>query len=240
QLFGWRSGGNGLHGCQADAVRVPLADGTLVPLETDVSAEMGLLLGDNLTTGFYCAKLAEVAAGKCSVVVGCGTVGLLCIAAAIKLGADQVLAYDPNRTRAALAASFGARAFSDDDELGEAVLSSTAGRGADSVMELVGLAEAQALAHGLLRPGGILSTIGCHCEPHFAFSPPDAYDKNLTYRTGRCPVRSLLSETKQLFVDDDAILTDLVTHRFSLDQSAVAYGAFAGGVDGCQKAVFEI
>ena len=59
-------------------------------------------------------------------------------------------------------------------------------------MEVVGLPAAQRLAFGLLRPGGTLASIGCHSEPRFAFSPGDAYDKNLIYRTGRCPARQLM------------------------------------------------
>ena len=58
QLFGWRSGGVGLHGAQAELVRVPLADGTLVKLDEDMPDEVALLVGDNLSTGYFCAEMA--------------------------------------------------------------------------------------------------------------------------------------------------------------------------------------
>ena len=104
----------------------------------------------------------------------------------------------------------------------------------------MGLAEAQSLAYKLVRPGGILSSIGCHCAPHLAFSPTDAYDKNLIYRTGRCPVRSLVDEAMSLVTGEEDRLAGLVTHRFSIAQCAEAYDVFANRKDGCQKAVFEI
>ncbi len=75
------------------------------------------------------------------------------------------------------------------DEALAMVADATEGRGADAVMELVGLPAAQKLAFDVLRPGGVLATVGCHCSEQFAFSPVAAYDKNLTYRTGRCPAR---------------------------------------------------
>lgn len=240
QLFGWKSDGKGLHGCQAELVRVPLADRTLVALDDCLTPEFALLLGDNLTTGYYCAQMADVQPGRCYVVLGCGTVGLLCISAALKLDADWLLAYDPNPRRAALAESFGARSFSDPDELADALHSATAGRGADAVMELVGLPEAQAMAYRLLRPGGILSAIGCHCAPHFAFSPTDAYDKNLTYRTGRCPVRSMVDKVQTVFQSDQDGLAQLISHRFPLAAGVEAYDTFANRKDGCQKAVLEM
>jgi threonine dehydrogenase-like Zn-dependent dehydrogenase len=65
------------------------------------------------------------------------------------------------------------------------------GRGADAVMECVGASSALSLAYSLLAPAGILSSIGVH-STSFPFSPSDAYDKNITYRSGRCPARSLM------------------------------------------------
>lgn len=51
QLFGWVEGGCGLHGAQAEYVRVPMADATLAPAPGDVSDEEALLLGVSRTSG---------------------------------------------------------------------------------------------------------------------------------------------------------------------------------------------
>ncbi len=189
ELFGWRSQGQGLHGGQAELVRVPLADGTLKKMPAGLSAESALLLGDNFSTGYFCAEMAGVTPEGTYAVVGCGTVGLLAIVAAQSLGAQRIVAIDPVESRRAQASDLGVSVAASGDEADLLIKEMSAGRGADAVMELVGLPAAQELAFRLVRPGGTLSVIGCHCTPHFAFSPVQAYDKNLTYRTGRCPAR---------------------------------------------------
>jgi alcohol dehydrogenase len=240
QLFGWRSDGYGLHGGQAEFVRVPNATGTLVPLG-DRSPEIALLLGDNLSTGWYCAEMAAVGPEGVHVVIGCGTVGLLCILACRSRGvtSDNLLAFDPIPERAGQAARLGANAFSVAGDLEQHLLSVTEGRGADSVMELVGLPEAQQLAYRLIRPGGVMSVIGCHCTPEFAFGPADAYNKNLTYRTGRCPARFYMDRLDPMVKEFGPELASLITHRFSPVEAVRAYDVFSNRRNGCIKAVFD-
>ena len=108
QLFGWRQDGMGLHGGQSEYVLVPNADGSLLKLKDAVSDSLALLLGDNLSTGFYCAEMAEVNSDGVYLVLGCGTVGLLTIVAALELGARKVFAYDLVKARREQAEQFGA------------------------------------------------------------------------------------------------------------------------------------
>lgn len=112
-------------------------------------------------------------------VLGCGPVGLLAVLAARARGAAAVLAVDGVASRCERAASLGATAF-DLDTAPAAVRTLTEGRGADVVLELVGSAAALRLGFELLRPGGVLSSIGVHTDSAFPFSPTDGYNKNLT------------------------------------------------------------
>ena len=237
ELFGWRSGGRGLHGGQAEFVRVPLADGTLVAVPDEIEDETALLLGDNLSTGYYAARLAAVEPGSIVAVIGCGTVGLLSVAWARRFDAARVFAFDPVESRRALAGRLGAETEVDEESFTAALLEATAGRGADAVMEVVGLPAAQRLGFELLRPGGTLASIGCHAEPRFAFSPGDAYDKNLVYRTGRCPARRLMPMLARELARQPLDLDWCVTHRFALADGVAAYDVFAGRRDACVKAV---
>jgi alcohol dehydrogenase len=240
ELFGWRSGGLGLQGGQATSVRVPLADATLMRVPSGISDEVALLLGDNLSTGFFAADMVGINSDGVYAVVGCGTVGLLSIVAAFRLGASSVYAIDPNQARLELARSLGAKTFSDETLAITAVRGETDGRGADGVIELVGLPDAQELAFQLIRPGGTMSVIGCHCTPNFAFAPADAYDKNLTYRTGRCPARAYMSKLAGSLVEDPLDLSWCTTHRFGIDEATKAYDVFAHRKDGCIKAIFQL
>jgi len=240
QLFGWREKGKGLHGGQATLVRVPLADGTLMPIPAGIADETALLLGDNLSTGRFAAEMAGVTKGGSYAVIGCGTVGLLAIAAARELGASGIVAVDPCQPRLEIANALGASTFATPDEAWKAVMHQTNGRGADGIMEMVGLPEAQSLAYAMIRPGGTMSVIGCHCTPHFTFSPADAYDKNLKYLTGRCPARHYMTQLSNQpeFLNRD--LSWCVTHRFDLEDGVRAYEVFSQRQDQCIKAVLRM
>ena len=236
QLFGWVENGAGLHGGQAEAVRVPLADSTLVAAPDDLGAEAALLLGDVLTTGWHAARGAEAGPGVVCAVIGCGPVGLAAVLCARELGADTVLAIDTVDERLALAQSFGAIPV--DARFGPAadrVRAETDGRGADAVLEAVGSPDAARLAFELVRPGGTISVVGVHHEPHFAFSPAQAYDKNLTYRSGRCPARALMEVVLPLARRREADLERIFTHRAALADGPAAYEMFAARRDGCIK-----
>ncbi len=239
ELFGWRRNGCGLHGGQAERVRVALADTTLVKLDETLSDTMALLLGDNLGTAFYSTDMAEVRSERTCGIIGCGTVGLLAIHAARQKGADRIFAVDLIPERRALAQSLGAIAMTPDTAVAQ-ILEATEGRGVDSVIELVGLPPAQSLAYRMVRAGGILAAIGCNASPQFSFTPAQAYDKNLTIRTGRCPARVYMERTDELVPSIDALtqqtIEGLVTHTFDISQSVSAYETFAGRMDGCIKA----
>ncbi len=238
QLFGWRSGGVGLHGGQAERVRVPLADGTLKVVPNGLSSEAALLLGDNFSTACFCADLADIRTDGVTVVIGCGSVGLLGILAAQLAGAGAIVAVDLVAERRGRAAALGAVAVEPGPDVRAAVAALGGARGADSVMEFVGLPGAQRLAWEVLRPGGTMAVIGCHCAP-FAFTPSEAYDKNLTYRTGRCPARHYMERLTPRVVADLPHITQVVTHRFASSDCVHAYDVFAHHRDGCVKAVLE-
>ena len=236
QLFGWVERGSGLHGGQAELVRVPLADSTLVRLPRDLAAETAILLGDVLATGYHCAALAGITRGTTCAVIGCGPVGLMAAFAARELGAERVFALDGVVARRTLADRFGAE--TDRDHAG--VLQATAGRGVDAVLEAVGSAESTALAFALVRPGGTIAAVGVHHEAAFPFSPGMAYDKNLTYRIGRCPARHYMESLLPLAVDRAQLLRGIFTHRLPLDDAPQAYRMFAERRDGCVKVALEL
>ena len=240
QLFGWREKGKGLHGGQATHVRVPLADSTLMKLSHETSDEIAILMGDNLCTAYFATQLADLNQKDAIAVVGCGTVGLLAIQWARSLGVERVLAIEPNSHRRQMAGQLGAITASDLQQFKSLTEEATEGYGVDSVMEFVGLPDAQRTAFEVVRPGGTLASIGCHCTPHLSFSPSEAYDKNLTYRTGRCSASHYMETVQQMSASSNMDLSWCITHQFSLDQASEAYATFANRTDHCIKAVFKI
>src|SRR5258708_14740398 len=90
QLFGWVERGRGLHGAQAELVRVPPADTTLVRLPAALVPEAALLLADVLPTGYHCAVMAGAGPGVVCAVLGCGPVGLMAGPPPRQPGAERV------------------------------------------------------------------------------------------------------------------------------------------------------
>lgn len=240
QLFGWVEAGEGLHGAQAEFVRVPLADSTLVPLPAGTPLVRGLMLGDILSTGYFCAKQAGVSAGGTYAVIGCGPVGLMAAIAARELGADEIYAIDGVPERLALAETFGAQALDfQSADVVEVILAATQGRGVDGVLEAAGSRAAGRLGYELVRPGGTISVVGVHTEGDFAFSPAEAYDKNITYRVGRCPARHFMEHLLPLIQSNRYALENIVSHTLPLSQGAQGYALFDLKKEQCTKVVLK-
>ncbi len=237
-LFGWMQNGHGLHGAQAAYIRVPMADSTLLPLSNDLTEEKGLLLGDVFSTGYFCADNAEIKPGTTYAVIGCGPVGLMTILAAKHLGAEKLFAVDMIAERLAIAEKFGAIPLNASlTDVKEEIFNHTNGRGADAVMEVVGTDRSVKLAIELIRPGGIISSVGVHTANNFSFSPGEAYDKNLTYKSGRCPARFYSEKLLREGVPQRYAIEDIITHQFPLKEGAKAYEVFDKKMDNCVKAI---
>lgn len=237
-LFGWVQSGHGLQGAQAEYVRVPMADTTLIALSNDLSEEKGLLLGDIFSTGYFCAENAAVNKKGTYVVIGCGPVGLMTIVAAIHLGAEKLFAIDLSDSRLQAAKDFGAIPVNSlKTDAKTSILNSTNGRGADAVMEAVGSAAALRLAIDLVRAGGTISSVGVYTARNFSFSPTEAYDKNLVYKIGRCPAHYYAEKLLKEEVIQQYPVEKIITHHFGLEKGERAYEVFDKKLDNCIKVV---
>jgi threonine dehydrogenase-like Zn-dependent dehydrogenase len=191
-------GNGGMNGAQAEALRIPFADGTLYPIDvTENDARMpGLLtLSDVMGTGHHAAVVARVAPGHRVVVIGDGAVGLCGVIAAKRLGAQQIILMGRHPDRIALARAFGATDIvADRGEEGIArVRQLTGGHGAHSVLECVGTADAIRTCVAVVRPGGAIGRVGV---PHYPAVPGAdvMFFKNAIVGGGPAPVRAYIRE----------------------------------------------
>src|SRR5438067_5981080 len=185
-------------GAQAEAVRVPQADGTLfvLPVEKDDALMPSLLtLSDVMGTGHHAAVIAKVGPGKSVAVVGDGAVGLCGVIAARRLRAEQIIILGRHLARIELAKQFGATDVVSErgDEAIERVRELTDGFGVHSVLECVGLGQAMHTAISIARPGGAVGRVGLPQEEVIPGSEPAFYN-NVTVGGGRAPVRAYLDE----------------------------------------------
>ncbi len=241
QIYGWRENGVGLQGAQAEYVRVPMAESTLLDYRSyDLNPDEAILAGDILSTGYFGAKSGEIKNDDIVVVVGCGPVGLLATFSAFQLGAKKVFSIDSVEYRLNAAKLFGGIPLNLKDDTLDIIKEHTEGRGADVIIEAVGNESAQQLAFDLVRPGGIISTIGVHTTDYFVFKPADVYNKNVTYKSGRCPARSLMPEILPIISKNKSLLSKIFTHRLKLSEGVNAYEIFDKKLDNCIKILLEL
>jgi threonine dehydrogenase-like Zn-dependent dehydrogenase len=188
----------GMDGAQAEALRVPLADGTLfvLPVGRDDALMPSLLtLSDVMGTGHHAAVTAKVRRGNTVAIVGDGAVGLCGVIAAKRMGAEQIIMLGRHDDRIALAKEFGATDIVSErgDEAVERVRKLTNGFGAHSVLECVGLEESIRTAIGITRPGGAVGRVGVPQGEMMPASLPAFYN-NVIVGGGPAPVRAYIDE----------------------------------------------
>jgi threonine dehydrogenase-like Zn-dependent dehydrogenase len=191
-------GRDGVDGAQGEAVRVPLADGTLVVLpvaEDDALMPSLLTLSDVMGTGHHAALAARVAPGTTAAVVGDGAVGLCGVIAAKRLGAERIILLGRHPDRIALGRDFGATDVVSErgDEAIERVRELTGGFGAHSVLECVGHTASMVTALGIARPGGAVGRVGVpqHEQIPTTFG---TFFNNVAVAGGPAPARAYIEE----------------------------------------------
>ena len=217
-------------GGQAEFVRVPQADGTLVVVPgtgfTDETLASLLALTDVMSTGYHAAVSAEVEKGDTVAVVGDGAVGLSGVLSAKMLGAERIIVLaSTHEDRHALAREWGATDIisARGDDAVKALLDLTGGYGADAVLECVGTDESYATSFGIARPGAIVGRVGV---PHDASVDGAAtFYRNVGMRGGPAPARAYIPELLRAVLDgaiNPGRVFDLVV---DLDHIAEGYAA---------------
>lgn len=188
----------GTSAAQAEAIRIPLADGTLYALNVapdDALIPSLLTLADVFGTGHHAARVAGVKAGDRVVVIGDGAVGLCGVIAAKRLGAEQIIILGRHTNRTGLAREFGATDIVSErgEEAVERVRDLTGGFGAHAVLECVGTEESTLTAVQIARPGGAVGRVGV---PHYDAIPQarPLFFKNVRVGGGPAPVRAYIDE----------------------------------------------
>jgi threonine dehydrogenase-like Zn-dependent dehydrogenase len=222
-------GTKGTDGGQGEAVRVPFADATLVPVPAGVDESLLtalLSLTDVMGTGHHAAKSAGVGPGSVVAVVGDGAVGLCGVLAAKRLGAERIIALGRHESRAAVARRFGAtdQVAERGDAAIDRVKDLTDGLGATSVLECVGTEQSWATAVGIVRDGGDIGYVGVPYEtPSLALGP--LFLRNVGLRGGMSPVRRYLPELLADVLEGRLDPSPVFDRTVALDDIAEGYQA---------------
>ena len=218
----------GAEGAQAESLRVPLADGTLVAtpdIPADDLIPSLLAASDVLGTGWFGAVAAEAGPGKTVVVVGDGAVGLLAVLAARQLGAERIIAMSRHQPRQQLAVEFGATDIVEErgDDGVAKIKDLTDGLGAHSVVEAVGTQESMLQAIRSTRPGGHVGYVGVAHDVELPGT--ELFFSHVHLHGGPAPVRRFLPELIDLIWSRQIDPGKVFDLTLPLEQAAEGYQA---------------
>ncbi|ENJ8118940.1 zinc-binding dehydrogenase, partial [Shigella sonnei] len=260
-LFGYSHLYGGVPGGQAEYVRVP--KGNVGPFKVPplLSDDKALFLSDILPTAWQAAKNAQIQQGSSVAVYGAGPVGLLTIACARLLGAEQIFVVDHHPYRLRFAADrYGAIPinFDEDSDPAQSIIEQTAGhRGVDAVIDAVGFEAKGSTTETVLtnlklegssgkalrqciaavRRGGIVSVPGVYAGFIHGFLFGDAFDKGLTFKMGQTHVHAWLGELLPLIEKGLLKPEEIVTHYMPFEEAARGYEIFEKREEECRKVI---
>ncbi|RYC30249.1 glutathione-dependent formaldehyde dehydrogenase [Lichenibacterium minor] len=265
-LFGYSHLTGGYAGGQAEYVRVPMADVAPMKVPEGMTDDDVLFLTDIFPTGYQGAEHAEIKPGDITAIWGVGPVGYFAIQSAKVMGAERIIAIETVPERIALARKAGATDIIDfaQEDVYERILEISKGKGADSVIDCVGM-EASG-AHGIagmvdavkekllpaerttaldqairaVRGCGVVSVPGVYGGP-VSVNMGSIVQKGLTMRSGQTHVKRYLEPLTKLIQDGKIDTTSLISHRSTkLEDGPDLYKAFKDKKDGCTKVVFNL
>jgi threonine dehydrogenase-like Zn-dependent dehydrogenase len=226
-VFGHGTYFGGLGGGQAEYCIVPRADVNLVRIPPGVDDEQAIFVGDILSTGLFAAERAGIRAGDTVVVIGAGPVGLMAVMCAQLFGPARVFSVDMVDSRLEMAGDLGAvpldtRATNPVVE----VQSHTGGLGADVALECVGRIDAIETAINCVRGGGTVSSVGVPSAINGDFPYFDAWNRDLTFRTGWTNVHAHMRPLLDLIAAGRLHPERIISHRMRLEDAVDAYRMF--------------
>lgn len=223
-----------LDGTQAEYVRIPLGESSLFHAPNNIPHEALILMADIFPTGYFVCRQAhdqmnaEERKGTTAVVIGCGPVGLCAVTAATHFF-DNVYAIDSVPERLEAAKKHGAKEawnFKDSSvDIAARVKELTQNRGADVVLEVVGHLSALEMGVQIVRPWGIISSVGIHTH-EVKLKGLDLYNKNIRFHFGRCPVRALFKDALDVLAQHGDLFKDFVQNEVPIDEAEKWYELF--------------
>lgn len=259
-LFGYTDLYGGYAGGQAEYVRVPYADVGPRKVPDGMTDEQVLFLTDIFPTGYSAIEWSQMPKGATVAVFGCGPVGLMAMKSAWLKGAGRVIGIDREAYRLERArTAANAEVFPAGDDVVEMIRSVTEGRGADVVVDAVGLEAHRTIGdklsnivHGQMgsidvirtacsavRRGGTISIVGVYGMPYDNFPIGQMFDKGVRLVMGQALVHKYIDDLLEHIVAGRIRCDDVISHRMALADAAKGYEIFNKKEDNCVKVVLN-
>jgi threonine dehydrogenase-like Zn-dependent dehydrogenase len=260
-IYGYSHTTGGYDGGQAEFVRVPMADvgPTLIP--DDLDLDDAVLLTDAYPTGYQAAEMGGIQQGDTVVVFGAGPVGIFAAKSAWLMGAGRVIVVDHLEYRLEFVKNFAQCEVINFKEVGDMAIHikrMTDWLGADVCIDAVGCEAAGSFAQTLtglqlklqagaatalhwcinsVRKGGTVSIVGVYGPTFNAVPIGNAINKGLTLRMNQASVKRHLPRLIEHIQAGRIKPSEVITHRFALEDIADAYHVFSSKLDHCVKPV---
>lgn len=227
-----------IDGTQAEYVRTPFADNSLIPLPENVNDEIALLLSDVLPTAHEIGvQYGDVKPGDTVFIAGAGPVGMSALLTVQFYSPSVIIVCDMDENRLKLAKELGAtHTLTPGGDITAQVKAIVGEDGVDCAIEAVGLPATWDMCQDIAKPGGHIAVVGVHGKP-VDFHLEKLWIKNLAITTGLVNANTtemLLKAISTSSVD----LTKMLTHHFKLSELEQAYEVFKHAAEnGAMKVV---
>lgn len=260
-LYGYTDLYGGYSGGQAEYARVLYADTNCRHVPMGFPDEKVLFLTDIFPTGYTAIDWAGMTGGETVAVFGCGPVGLMAQKVAWLKGASRVIGLDVEeyRLRTAREMCLSETINAGDESAIEKIRDMTDGRGADVVVDAVGMEaertmfdrvasvirmekgtiNALRMCLDAVRRGGVVSIVGVYGMNYDNFPLAQIFEKGITIKAGQVPVQKYIDELINLVVTEKIQLNDIISHRLPLDEAEMAYRIFNKKEDNCVKVILQ-
>lgn len=216
-----------IDGTQAEYVRTPYADNSLIPLPEGVNDEIALLLSDVLPTAHEIGvQYGDVKPGDTVFIAGAGPVGMSALLTAQFYSPSALIMCDMDENRLKLAKELGATHTINPAEgnVAEKVKAIVGEDGVDCAIEAVGIPATWEMCQDIVKPGGNIAVVGVHGKP-VDFNLERLWIKNLAITTGL--VNSNTTEMLLKAISTSSVdFTKMLTHHFKLSELDEAYDVF--------------
>jgi threonine dehydrogenase-like Zn-dependent dehydrogenase len=260
-IYGYGHTCGGYDGGQAEYVRVPFANFGPEKIPDGISDDDALMLTDALPTGYHAAQMADINEGDTVLIFGAGPVGIFAARSAWLMGAGRVIVTDHLDYRLDFVSRYGPAEVINFTHLKDPIYyfkKVTDWIGADSAIDAVGCDASGSILQSLMgfglklqtgnavalhwainsvRKGGTVVVMGVYGPPMNMVPLGSIMNKGLTLRGNQCPVKRQLPRLYEHVLSGAIKPSEVITHRFPLEDIAEGYRVFTSKLDGCIKPV---
>jgi S-(hydroxymethyl)glutathione dehydrogenase / alcohol dehydrogenase len=260
-IYGYSHTCGGYDGGQAEYLRIPYANFGPEIIPEGISDEDALLLTDVVPTGYFAAQLGDIREGQTVLIFGAGPIGIMAARSSWLMGAGRVIVTDHLDYRLDFVSRYGPAETVNFTHLKDPVVyfkKITDHVGADVAIDAVGADASGSMMQTLMgknlklqagnavalhwainsvRKAGTVVVIGAYGPPMNLIPMGSVFNKGLTIRANQAPVKRQLPRLYEHVRAGRIKPSEIITHRFPLEEISEAYRVFTSKLDECIKPV---